>query len=58
MAKISIKEAEKLRVDEDFVLADVDPASTPGVDEDDVDDAFEKYDDEIADLQDLSLIHI
>ncbi|WP_273412698.1 PPK2 family polyphosphate kinase [Corynebacterium appendicis] len=52
MAKVSIKEAEKLRVDEDFVLADVDPASTPGVDEDDVDDAFEKYDDEIADLQD------
>lgn len=52
MAKVSIKEALKLRVDDDFSLADVDPESTPGVDEDDVDDAFEKYDDEIDELQD------
>ena len=51
MAKVSIKEAEALRVDEDFVLADVDPDSTPGVKKGNVDEAFEKYDDEIADLQ-------
>ena len=51
MAKVSIKEAEALRVDEDFVLADVDPDSTPGVKKGNVDEAFEKYDEEIADLQ-------
>lgn len=51
MAKVSIKEAEHLRVGEDFAIADVDPKSTPGVGKDNVDDAFEKYDDEIADLQ-------
>lgn len=51
MAKVSIKEAEALRVDEDFVLADVDPDSTPGVKKSNVDEAFEKYDEEIADLQ-------
>ncbi|MDK8625113.1 PPK2 family polyphosphate kinase [Corynebacterium appendicis] len=51
MAKVSIKEAEALRVDEDFVLADVDPDSTPGVKKSNVDEAFEQYDEEIADLQ-------
>ena len=51
MAKVSIKEAEALRVDEDFVLADVDPDSTPGVKKGNVDEAFAKYDEEIADLQ-------
>ena len=51
MAKVSIKEAEQLRVGEDFAITDVDPKSTPGVGKDNVDDAFEKYDDEIADLQ-------
>ena len=51
MAKVSIKEAEALRVDEDFVLADVDPDSTPGVKKGNVDKAFAKYDEEIADLQ-------
>ena len=51
MAKVSIKEAEQLRVGEDFNIAHVDPKSTPGVGKDNVDDAFEKYDDEIADLQ-------
>ncbi|MCT1449139.1 PPK2 family polyphosphate kinase [Corynebacterium sp. p3-SID1194] len=51
MAKVSIKEAEALRVDEDFVLADVDPDSTPGVKKSNVDEAFEKYDEEVADLQ-------
>lgn len=51
MAKVSIKEAEALRVDEDFVLADVDPDSTPGVKKGNVEEAFEKYDEEIADLQ-------
>ncbi|MGV0433003.1 PPK2 family polyphosphate kinase [Corynebacterium sp. 20_84] len=51
MAKVSIKEAEALRVDEDFVLADVDPDFTPGVKKGNVDEAFEKYDEEIADLQ-------
>lgn len=51
MAKVSIKEAEALRVDDDFVLADVDPDSTPGVKKGNVDEAFAKYDEEIADLQ-------
>lgn len=51
MAKVSIKEAEALRVEEDFVLADVDPDSTPGVKKSNVDEAFENYDEEIADLQ-------
>ncbi len=51
MAKVSIKEAEELRVGSDFVLADVDPASTPGVSEDNVDDAFDKFDDELDELQ-------
>lgn len=51
MAKVSIKEAEALRVGEDFVLADVDPASTPGVSEDNVEDAFDEFDDELDELQ-------
>ncbi|MDK8796769.1 PPK2 family polyphosphate--nucleotide phosphotransferase [Corynebacterium sp. MSK044] len=51
MAKVSIKEAEELRVGSDFVLADVDPASTPGVSEDNVDDAFDEFDDELDELQ-------
>ena len=51
MAKVSIKEAEALRVGEDFVLADVDPASTPGVSEDNVEDAFYEFDDELDELQ-------
>lgn len=51
MAKVSIKEAETLRVGEDFVLAGVDPASTPGVSEDNVDDAFDEFDDELDELQ-------
>lgn len=51
MAKVSIKEAETLRVGEDFVLADIDPASTPGVSEDNVDDAFDEFDDELDELQ-------
>ena len=58
MAKVSIKEAEALRVSEDFVLASVDPASTPGVSEDNVEDAFDEFDDELDELQELSLIHI
>lgn len=51
MAKVSIKEAEALRVSEDFVLASVDPASTPGVSEDNVEDAFDEFDDELDELQ-------
>ena len=51
MAKVSIKEAEALRVGEDFALADVDPASTPGVSADNVDDAFDEFDDELDELQ-------
>lgn len=51
MAKVSIKEAEALCVGEDFVLADVDPASTPGVSEDNVEDAFDEFDDELDELQ-------
>lgn len=51
MAKVSIEEAEALRVGEDFVLADVDPASTPGVKEDNVDDAFDEFDEELEELQ-------
>ena len=51
MAKVSIKETEALRVSEDFVLASVDPASTPGVSEDNVEDAFDEFDDELDELQ-------
>lgn len=55
MAKFKLKHARALRVGEGFRLADIDPGSTPGFDgdEDDLQDRFEKYDEELYDLQEL-----
>ena len=54
MAKISVKEAKQFRVGEGFRIADVDPASTPDLDgTEDVDDAFDAYDDDLEDLQEM-----
>ena len=52
MAKITVEEAKSLRVGPNFQLADVDPASTPGLSsDDDVEDALYDFDDELSDLQ-------
>lgn len=54
MAKISVEEARQFRVGEDFQLADVDPASTPGLDgNDEIEDAFDSYDEDLEDLQEM-----
>lgn len=51
MAKVTVDEAQQLKVGPGFQLADVDPASTPGVDEDDLDEAFHQFDEDLEDLQ-------
>lgn len=52
MPKITIEEAKQLRVGPGFQLADVDPASTPGLSgSDDIDKAFSRYDDDLEELQ-------
>ncbi|WJY68150.1 PPK2 family polyphosphate kinase [Corynebacterium auris] len=51
MAKVTVEEAQQLKVGPGFQLADVDPASTPGVDEDDLDEAFHQFDEDLEDLQ-------
>ena len=67
MSKLTVEEAKQFFVSPDFQLADVDPEATPGVS--DVDDAFNDYDDDLDELQEmlfangragneLSLIHI
>ncbi|MCT1413515.1 PPK2 family polyphosphate--nucleotide phosphotransferase [Corynebacterium sanguinis] len=54
MARISVEEAQQFRVDENFQLADVDPTATPGLDSDKkVDKAFDTFDDELEDLQEM-----
>ena len=51
MAKVTIEEAESLRVGPDFEIASVDPASTPGLSDGNVDSAYSDFDEEIAELQ-------
>lgn len=51
MAKVTIEEAESLRVGPDFEIASVDPASTPGLSDGNVDGAYSDFDEEIAELQ-------
>lgn len=50
MAKLTAKEAHALRVGPNFQLADVDPASTPGLSRN-VDGAYHVYDDALRELQ-------
>lgn len=53
MGKFKIKDALDLRAGKTFRLADVDPTATPGFDgsKSDLADRFERYDDELYDLQ-------
>lgn len=53
MGKFKIKDALDLRAGKTFRLADVDPTATPGFDgsKSDLEDRFERYDDELYDLQ-------
>lgn len=51
MAKFTIEAAKELRVGPNFQLADVDPASTPGLGGDDVDKALHRFDAELEKLQ-------
>lgn len=52
MAKLTTEEAEALRVGPHFQLADVDPASSPGLSASgDVDEAFHRLDAELDELQ-------
>ena len=51
MSKLTVEEAKQFFVGSDFQLADVDPAATPGVS--DVDDAFNDYDDDLDELQEM-----
>ncbi|WP_237791870.1 PPK2 family polyphosphate kinase [Corynebacterium accolens] len=53
MGKFKIKDALDLRAGKTFRLADVDPTATPGFDgsKSDLADHFERYDDELYDLQ-------
>ena len=53
MGKFKIKDALDLRAGKTFKLADVDPTATPGFDgsKSDLADRFERYDDELYDLQ-------
>ncbi|MGV0398910.1 PPK2 family polyphosphate kinase [Corynebacterium segmentosum] len=53
MGKFKIKDALDLRAGKTFRLADVDPTATPGFDgsKSDLADGFERYDDELYDLQ-------
>lgn len=53
MGKFKIKDALDLRAGKTFRLADVDPTATPGFDgsKSDLEDYFERYDDELYDLQ-------
>ena len=51
MSKLTVEEAKQFFVGPDFQLVDVDPAATPGVS--DVDDAFNDYDDDLDELQEM-----
>ncbi|MER0082539.1 PPK2 family polyphosphate kinase [Corynebacterium sp. KPL2861] len=53
MGKFKIKDALDLRAGKTFRLADVDPTATPGFDgsKSDLENRFERYDDELYDLQ-------
>ena len=51
MSKLTVEEAKQFFVGPDFQLADVDPAATPGVS--DVGDAFNYYDDDLDELQEM-----
>lgn len=53
MGKFKIKDALDLHAGKTFRLADVDPTATPGFDgsKSDLEDRFERYDDELYDLQ-------
>ncbi|MCP1387155.1 PPK2 family polyphosphate--nucleotide phosphotransferase [Corynebacterium sp. TA-R-1] len=54
MPKVSVSEAQELRVGPNFQLDDVDPKATPGlVGSDDVDKAFHVYDDDLDELQEM-----
>ncbi|WKD57587.1 Polyphosphate kinase 2 (PPK2) [Corynebacterium capitovis DSM 44611] len=53
MAKISVEEARRFRAGEDFAIGSIDPAATPGVDADGLEDAFSHYDEDIARLQEM-----
>ncbi|AWB84093.1 PPK2 family polyphosphate kinase [Corynebacterium liangguodongii] len=53
MAKVTVEEARQLAVGEGFSIADVDPASTPGLPGGNVDDAFGTFDDELSELQEM-----
>lgn len=51
MAKVTFEEAQALRVTDEFRIADVDPASTPGLSDGNVEGAYSDFDEEIAELQ-------
>ncbi|MBV7293377.1 PPK2 family polyphosphate kinase [Corynebacterium sp. TAE3-ERU16] len=55
MANFSTEDAKELRVGKDFVIADVDPGSTPNFkgDKDKLKKEFSEIDDELAELQEM-----
>lgn len=57
MGKFKIKDALDLRAGKTFRLGDVDATATPGFDgsKSDLEDRFERYDDELYDLQERLL---